>query len=82
MPERIEQLQKEFRSQMDELKEDYFTQMHKLREIPGQIPKAQMERDREKIMASIDAKMVELGKSFATKSNAIMEDFIRKLTEV
>lgn len=81
MQEKIERLQMEFRSQMDELKEDYFTQMRKLHEIPDQIPKAQMERDREKIMAGIDAKMVELGKSFAAKANAIMENFIRKLTE-
>lgn len=82
MQERIEYLKKEFRSQMDGLKEDYFTQMRKLRELPGQIPKEQMERDRERIMASIDAKMVELGRGFAARANSIMEDFIRKMTEV
>lgn len=82
MPDKIERLQQEFRSRMDELKEDYFTQMRKLREIPDRIPKEQMERDREQINARIDAKMVELGISFARKSNIIMDDFIRKLTEV
>lgn len=82
MEERIKQLQEEFRSQMAELKDDYFAQMKKLKEIPDKIPKSQMERDREKIMAAIEAKMAELGMSFAARSNRIMEDFIRKMTEV
>lgn len=82
MPDKMGQLQKEARSQMDRLKEDYFAQMKKLREIPGRIPREQFEREGEQIMARINDKMIELGISFARQSNDIMDSLILKLTEV
>ncbi len=77
----MERLQAEFRSQMDRLKDDYFEQMRKLKDIPNKIPKEQLERDRDRIMSRIEEKMVSLGQEFAARSNAIMEDFIQKVVE-